>query len=129
MCSGHGLLRTNWWLRVANGSSSTNACYVNNNGNANANSCSNTNIHPRLGFRTLARPSSRHVRRKQSTMRKEAAIFGGGAATVNYLCPVGRAGRCLHGAGACHLPALHVTDPSGYGWHARVCASRTGHPL
>lgn len=128
MCGGRGLLRTNWWLRVANGSSSTNACYVNNNGIANANSCSNTNIHPRLGFRTLARPSSRHMRRKQSTMRKEAATFGGVDAIVN-LCPVGRAGRFLHGTGARHLPALHVTGPSGYGWRARVCASRTGHPL
>lgn len=36
--------RYNWWLRSADGSSSSNACNVNNNGNANNNSVSNTSV-------------------------------------------------------------------------------------
>lgn len=38
------VFRANWWLRSVNGSSSANACNVNNNGNANNNSASNTGI-------------------------------------------------------------------------------------
>lgn len=36
--------RINWWLRSVSGSSASNVCNVNNNGNANNNNASNTNI-------------------------------------------------------------------------------------
>lgn len=38
--------RANWWLRTPSGSSATNACYANANGNANYNSVTNTNLRP-----------------------------------------------------------------------------------
>ncbi|WP_267878532.1 DUF6273 domain-containing protein [Collinsella intestinalis] len=37
----------NWWLRSVSGSSSSNVCYVNNNGNANYNSPTNDWVRPR----------------------------------------------------------------------------------
>ena len=42
--------RYNWWLRSVMGGSSSNVCYVNNNGNANYNSATNTWVRPRPGF-------------------------------------------------------------------------------
>lgn len=38
------------WLRSVMGGSSSNVCYVNNNGNANYNSATNTWVRPRPGF-------------------------------------------------------------------------------
>ncbi|WP_370446240.1 DUF6273 domain-containing protein [Collinsella sp. TF12-2AT] len=42
--------RYNWWLRSVMGGSSSNVCYVNNNGNANYNSATNVWVRPRPGF-------------------------------------------------------------------------------
>jgi len=42
--------RYNWWLRSVASGSSSNVCYVNNNGNANYNSATNVWVRPRPGF-------------------------------------------------------------------------------
>ena len=42
--------RCSWWLRSVMGGSSSNVCYVNNNGNANYNSATNVWVRPRPGF-------------------------------------------------------------------------------
>ena len=46
----HGVLRlvkrANWWERLAAAGSSTNVCYVSNNGNSNYNAASNASIRP-----------------------------------------------------------------------------------
>lgn len=39
--------RINWWLRSVSGSSSSNVCYVNSNGNANCNTPTNDWVRPR----------------------------------------------------------------------------------
>ena len=41
-----GTSRRDWWERCAASGSSTNVCYVNNNGNANANTATNANVRP-----------------------------------------------------------------------------------
>ncbi|MEE0607891.1 DUF6273 domain-containing protein [Enorma massiliensis] len=38
--------RVNWWLRSVMGGSSSNACYVNSNGNANNNAPTNDWVRP-----------------------------------------------------------------------------------